>query len=137
MNTGPTLSLGATGFDVRRLQRLFVEMKTLDFQGIDGDFGPVVDAVVRDFQDSVGLAVDGIVGPLTWAALPADPHTPVLANGSNGQRQSRRCRKRSRRTATPIPRPTRRDRRRLRADDRGRSPRLSERPRRAGRRHRR
>jgi peptidoglycan hydrolase-like protein with peptidoglycan-binding domain len=84
VNTGPTLSLGATGFHVRRLQRLFVEMKTLDFQGIDGDFGPVVDAVVRDFQDSASLVVDGIVGPLTWAALPADPDTPVLANGSNG-----------------------------------------------------
>ena len=84
MNSGPMLALGATGPDVRRLQRLFVEMKLLDFQGIDGDFGPITDQVVRDFQGSDGLVVDGIVGPATWSALPADPHTPLLANGSNG-----------------------------------------------------
>jgi peptidoglycan hydrolase-like protein with peptidoglycan-binding domain len=84
MNSGPTLALGATGNDVRRLQRLFVEMKLLDFHGIDGDFGPITDQVVRDFQGSEGLAVDGIVGPATWGALPADPDTPLLANGSNG-----------------------------------------------------
>jgi len=84
MNSGPTLALGATGNDVRRLQRLFVEMKLLDFYGIDGDFGSITDQVVRDFQGSEGLAVDGIVGPATWGALPADPDTPLLANGSNG-----------------------------------------------------
>jgi len=84
MNSGPTLALGATGPDVKRLQRLFVEMKLLDFEGIDGDFGPDTDQVVRDFQAGDGLVVDGIVGPLTWGALPADPHTPLLANGSSG-----------------------------------------------------
>jgi peptidoglycan hydrolase-like protein with peptidoglycan-binding domain len=84
MNSGPTIALGATGDDVRRLQRLFVEMKLLDFHGIDGDFGPITDQVVRDFQGSEGLVVDGIVGPATWGALPADPDTPVLANGASG-----------------------------------------------------
>jgi peptidoglycan hydrolase-like protein with peptidoglycan-binding domain len=28
--------------------------------------------------------VDGIVGPLTWQALPADPNTPELARGATG-----------------------------------------------------
>ena len=84
MNTGPTLASGASGTDVARLQRLFVEMKLLDHTGIDGLFGPVTDQVVRDFQASAGLTVDGIVGPDTWAALPADPDTPVLANGDSG-----------------------------------------------------
>ena len=84
MNSGPTLALGATGLDVRRLQRLFVEMKLLDFQGIDGAFGSTTDQVVRDFQDGEGLVVDGIVGPATWGALPEDPDTPLLANGSTG-----------------------------------------------------
>jgi len=84
MNSGPTLALGATGPDVSRLQRLFVEMKLLDYQGIDGDFGPITDQVVQDFQASAGLVVDGVVGPLTWGALPSDPDTPVLANGANG-----------------------------------------------------
>src|SRR5438876_894253 len=84
MNSGPTLSIGATGTDVARLQRLFVEMKMLDFNGIDGSFGPITDQVVHDFQDSAGLVVDGIVGPATWGALPADPDTPVLASGASG-----------------------------------------------------
>jgi peptidoglycan hydrolase-like protein with peptidoglycan-binding domain len=39
---------------------------------------------VEDFQGSNGLAVDGIVGPNTWAAMPADPATAQLARGASG-----------------------------------------------------
>ena len=28
--------------------------------------------------------MDGIVGPITWQALPADPNTPLLARGASG-----------------------------------------------------
>jgi peptidoglycan hydrolase-like protein with peptidoglycan-binding domain len=84
MNGGPQLSLGATGSNVERLQRLFVEMKALDYLGIDGTFGPVTHACVTSFQQSAGLVVDGIVGPATWGALPADPGTTLLSVGGSG-----------------------------------------------------
>jgi hypothetical protein len=39
MNSGPTLRLGSTGAEVRRLQILLVMMKLLDFSSIDSNFG--------------------------------------------------------------------------------------------------
>jgi peptidoglycan hydrolase-like protein with peptidoglycan-binding domain len=84
MNSGPVLAVGSTGTDVRRLQRLLVEMKLLDFTGIDAIFGAQTEATVRSYQSSAGLAADGIVGPATWGALPADPDTPQLARGATG-----------------------------------------------------
>lgn len=65
--TGPLLRRGAKGPDVRRLQeRLVAAGATLR---IDGDFGPGTEQAVREFQAAHGLAVDGTVGPRTWAAL--------------------------------------------------------------------
>lgn len=37
--------------------------------GIDGVFGKMTDQGVRQFQRDEGLAVDGIVGPVTWDTL--------------------------------------------------------------------
>jgi peptidoglycan hydrolase-like protein with peptidoglycan-binding domain len=84
MNNGPTLSIGSTGHDVRRLQRIFVMTKALAPTGITGSFDATTEQAVKDFQQGAGLIVDGIVGPQTWQALPADPNTPVLSRGASG-----------------------------------------------------
>jgi peptidoglycan hydrolase-like protein with peptidoglycan-binding domain len=84
MNNGPTLSIGATGHDVRKLQRIFVMLKVLAPGGITGTFDPTTEQAVKDFQQGAGLTVDGIVGPQTWHALPADPNTPTLSRGASG-----------------------------------------------------
>jgi peptidoglycan hydrolase-like protein with peptidoglycan-binding domain len=84
MNSGSTLSIGATGHDVRRLQRIFVMTKALVFSDITGSFDVTTEQAVKDFQQGAGLTVDGIVGPVTWQALPADPDTPVLSRGASG-----------------------------------------------------
>lgn len=78
MNKEPVLRNGSTGANVKRLQRLLVMIKLLDYLGIDGIFAPKTEQVVRSFQQSAGLVVDGIVGVKTWAALPADPGTVQL-----------------------------------------------------------
>ena len=82
--TGPTLHQGSHGADVRRLQRTLVMIKLLDFEQIDGVFGPKTEAAVRSFQEGEGLTVDGVVGTHTWAALPPAPDTPLLAPGASG-----------------------------------------------------
>jgi peptidoglycan hydrolase-like protein with peptidoglycan-binding domain len=84
MNSGPTLSIGSTGHDVRRLQRIFVMMKSLGPDNITGTFDSTTEQAVKDFQQGAGLTVDGIVGPITWQALPADANTPLLSRGASG-----------------------------------------------------
>jgi peptidoglycan hydrolase-like protein with peptidoglycan-binding domain len=84
MNSGPTLTIGSTGPDVRRLQIIFVMTKLLDVSDIDGIFGPKTQDAVKSFQQGSNLTADGVVGPMTWKALPADPQTPRRARGSTG-----------------------------------------------------
>lgn len=62
------LSYGAVGPDVEAVQL------ALDFLGysagnIDGHFGPLTNEAVRRFQSDQRIAVDGIIGPDTIAAL--------------------------------------------------------------------
>ncbi|HEY6737978.1 MAG TPA: phosphodiester glycosidase family protein [Actinopolymorphaceae bacterium] len=66
----PTLREGSSGLAVKRLQRALTAAlgRTV---GIDGVFGPLTDAAVRDYQRTRELDVDGIVGPDTWGALQA------------------------------------------------------------------
>ncbi len=65
------LYLGSEGPQVSELQRR-LKAAYASYAGqlpIDGDFGPLTDAAVREFQRRTGLVVDGIVGAQTAAAL--------------------------------------------------------------------
>ena len=84
MNSGPTISIGSTGRDVRRLQRIFVMTKVLGPTNITGSFDATTEQAVKDFQQGAALTVDGIVGPMTWQALPADPNTRLLVRSDSG-----------------------------------------------------
>jgi peptidoglycan hydrolase-like protein with peptidoglycan-binding domain len=80
----PTIVLGTHGDPVRRLQRALDRTSPGEPLAVDGTFGAQTEAFVRDFQSEAAVAVDGIVGPATWAALPNGGPMPVLAQGSEG-----------------------------------------------------
>ena len=81
-----TVQLGSVGDDVKRLQRVLARMMvTSPFGPITGTFDATLDTAVRSYQSSEGLAVDGIVGPVTWSHLPPYREaSPRLQNGSTG-----------------------------------------------------
>ena len=79
----PTIAVGATGAVVRRLQRALRRTPDLGIT-VDGVFTPQLEATVKSFQTGFGLAVDGIVGPLTWDDLPDGAPMPTLSEGSSG-----------------------------------------------------
>jgi len=59
---GRLLKYGTQGGDVRQVQELL-------HISADGIFGRNTRSAVLAFQQANGLAVDGIVGPITWSAL--------------------------------------------------------------------
>jgi peptidoglycan hydrolase-like protein with peptidoglycan-binding domain len=81
----PVLRRGSSGTAVRQLQ------EALDELGhgpgpIDGVFGAGTEAAVRAFQAEKGIAVDGVVGDITWLNIDeaAVFSRPVLRRGSTG-----------------------------------------------------
>ena len=73
-----TVRRGSTGDAVRGVQEEF-QFRNLSGDpskglAVDGIFGPKTDAAVRGFQEAIradvpSMLVDGIVGPMTWQAL--------------------------------------------------------------------
>lgn len=68
----PILRQGSRGVYVTFLQQL-LESNLIPVGGIDGIFGTRTTNAVRQFQQNNNLAVDGIVGQNTWAALTTLP----------------------------------------------------------------
>lgn len=66
------LKKGSKGSDVKAIQKKLKELGYLS-DSVDGDFGPNTEKAVKSFQKASGLEVDGVVGPITLAALNADP----------------------------------------------------------------
>jgi peptidoglycan hydrolase-like protein with peptidoglycan-binding domain len=66
-----TVREGSTGTGVRLLPSILKHTKVAEWDpgAIDGIFGPKTKSAVRNYQSSHHLAVDGIVGPLTWRTL--------------------------------------------------------------------
>ena len=71
-------------FPVRPLQQL-LQARGYNNVAVDGIFGPVTEGAVKDFQQSKGLAADGIAGPQSWPKLviqvkKGSPATPCAAS---------------------------------------------------------
>jgi peptidoglycan hydrolase-like protein with peptidoglycan-binding domain len=64
--------MGSKGDETARIQER-LKQKGLYRGPVDGDFGGGTEAAIKAFQKSKGLKVDGVVGPLTWKALFAEP----------------------------------------------------------------
>src|SRR5690348_2832903 len=73
----PLVRKGDRDHPVRTLQDLLRQQGHT--VAVDGIFGPLTEAAVRAFQQAKHLAVDGIVGPKTWGAL-----IVTVKRGSNG-----------------------------------------------------
>jgi peptidoglycan hydrolase-like protein with peptidoglycan-binding domain len=81
----PTLSEGASGEAVRQLQIALKETGQ-NPGAIDGQFGAQTLAAVKAFQQSRGIAADGVVGPITWVNIDefAEFDKPTIKVGSTG-----------------------------------------------------
>lgn len=62
----PWLQRGSRGAQVKEVQAVVGVTQ-------DGQYGPQTEAAVRAWQASNDMHVDGVVGPVTWAAMTAEP----------------------------------------------------------------
>jgi len=70
-DTGALVAFGARGASVSSLQQRLNELGAQPPLAVDGKFGPLTQAAVREFQQRRGLTVDGIVGPEVRGAFDA------------------------------------------------------------------
>src|SRR5947209_19759466 len=81
----PVLREGSSGDAVRQLQEALKELGH-DPGAVDGQFGAHTEAAVRAYQQERGIAVDGVVGPITWRHIDdaAEFDKPTLRKCSTG-----------------------------------------------------
>lgn len=79
MDSRPTLRLGSVGEAVTELQAM---LTLLGYYGgpIDGFYREQTQTAVRQFQTTVEITADGIVGPTTWQKLLPPPAEVPTAN---------------------------------------------------------
>ncbi|MCA0986476.1 peptidoglycan-binding domain-containing protein [Guptibacillus algicola] len=74
------LSYGDRGDEVKRIQNYLIDVgMNLQEYGADGIFGRETEEAVKKFQRLYGLSEDGIVGPITLAALKKARTNPVYS----------------------------------------------------------
>jgi len=61
-------SAGDQGSDVMKIQQA-LQLAGFSPGPIDGKFGSQTKTAVQSFQSAQGIAIDGIVGPITWGRL--------------------------------------------------------------------
>lgn len=95
----PTLSRGARGDDVMKLQLLLNEHNNADLE-VDGVFGAGTEAAIKAWQSKMGLNASGVANDETWASLmeiiTPTPEPTKTATPTSTPTQS----------ATPTPTPT-------------------------------
>ena len=81
-----TIKLGDTGTMSERLRAVFARIEDRRRRSaVERHFGPQTEQAVKDFQQSDGLTVDGVAGPVTWSHIPAYREaSPALQAGSLG-----------------------------------------------------
>jgi len=80
----PLLKKGSSGLAVKQLQQA---LSDLGYHpgAADGQFGSKTEAAVKSFQGDHDIAVDGIVGDITWLNIDeADTSNPTIKKGSTG-----------------------------------------------------
>lgn len=80
----PTVQNGDSGDVVCQAQRALRRTPNTSLV-VDGVFGSLTETATKEFQQSVGLPVTGVVDQPTWDALPNGNPMPVLSEGSTGR----------------------------------------------------